>query len=431
MSGLSNQSFVGGLMQGADFVQGMQAKQQAMGLQHEQNQRVQESHAMQMELGRMRVHEMTQEQQQKATKAMAWSAYSAKEAPEEYRKILAAHPNLDANRVLSPEFGDAITVIDGVRDGQIDYRDPRVAKAFDVLNPEIQLGATQGRKVSTSRLYPAPSGAPALSVGLRVEGDDQERPLTEKRSADPDDPVKEGPLDTLFARHEAARQVRNMLSDTKGRDAWIMQTIGPELTELNRKRQVKEGKMSDGTPYLQTGDGKVEFAPSKKAMAGLQDIQSGNLNGQDYIIDGRGTLHWKPSVNANGKGGRATAEQTNYAFYRDMGMPHEEALALITQGKGKPLKEQAQNYASRIMKFKQDQGESFDPVELNQQLIEQFMQSQPKPEESKQSALQKPQEQPKPFVNGSGPRAMPTGQAAPPPKGASADELVNYYKNLK
>jgi hypothetical protein len=41
------------------------------------------------------------------------------------------------------------------------------------------------------------------------------------------------------------------------------------------------------------------------------------------------------------------------------------------------------------------------------------------------------QPQPKPFVNGSGPRAMPTGQAAPPPKGASADELVNYYKNLK
>ncbi|HMW73245.1 MAG TPA: hypothetical protein PKD17_15560, partial [Cellvibrionaceae bacterium] len=259
MAGLSGLNFMDGAMRGAEFVSNMQDRQQRAGLlqaqreeraglaslRQAQEQRAQEARAAQMEnaqqqsqINAIRVRDLNDERVAKMNKALAWSMHSLKDAPEEYRSFVATHPNLDAGRILSPEYGQAIETLKGAAEGRVDYRSPEVAAAFDVLNPEIGLGATQGRKVSTSRLYPGRTPG-TLMVGLKVDGDPEERPLTERRSSDPDDPVKEVKLEDLFGRLKVAEQYRGFLSDPENQKWFIQQTIGEELKKRADQETIK------------------------------------------------------------------------------------------------------------------------------------------------------------------------------------------------
>lgn len=342
MAGLSGLNFVDGAMRGAQFVAGMQEQKQRAGLMQAQEQRAQEAHGMQMEnaqqqqqINAIRVRDLNDEHVAKMNKALAWSLHSAKNAPEEYRSFIAAHPNLDAGRILSPEYGQAIETLKGAAEGRVDYRSPEVAAAFDVLNPEIGLGATQGRKVSTSRLYPGRTPG-TLMVGLKVDGDPEERPLTERRSSDPDDPVKEVKLEDLFGRLKVAEQYRGFLSDPENQKWFIQQTIGADLAKSSLESQ------KIGLQMQKLRNGVADSAPTTYG-----ELQTDPETGQRYQKDSRGKITWAPSPKA-GAGGQATQRQKDYDFaVSKLGMDQEAALEWASSDK--TPSERAEAYANRMV----------------------------------------------------------------------------------
>jgi hypothetical protein len=240
--GLITANFMDGAMKGASFVQGMQDRQEASTLRQAAGQRAQESHDASQQVRAVQLQQMNDAHAEKMNKTLAWSMHSSANAPKEYQDFIRAHPNLDAKRLLSDDYGKAIQTAHDALDGKISYDHPDVSKAFDTLLPEVQAGATQGRKVSTSRLYPGNTPG-TLMVGLRVEGDPQERPLTVGRGAEPDAPVKEIHVDDLIARVDTAAKYRQYLQTPEGSKAFIDQHIGADIAKMVRE-QSKETRES-------------------------------------------------------------------------------------------------------------------------------------------------------------------------------------------
>lgn len=412
MAGLSSANFVGGLMQGAQFVAGMQDRQQRSGLMQAQEQRAQESHGMQMEnakqaqeINAIRVKDLNDEHTAKMNKALAWSLHSLKDAPEEYRSFVASHPNLDASRIMSPEYGQSIDILKGAAEGKVDYRSPEVSKAFDMLNPEIGLGATQGRKVSTSRLYPGKTPGTVM-VGLRVDGDPEERPLTERRSADPDDPVKEVKLEDLAARLHVAEQYRGFLADPENQKYFIQQTIGEDLKKqadqttlknLQVKKITKELNEGDPVTYQVDGDGNLMQLPTRSGSAAATPV-----------VDPKGN-----PVKAPQKAGAAqgTQRQKDYEFAIDR-LHMDENAALEWASSHKSMDERAADYANRMVyaETKDQPPEGYSAPDKWRSHRDLFMKEygnfgkggkQPKPDPAQAK-------QPQPFKNGAGPVKAPT-----------------------
>lgn len=400
MAGLSSANFVGGLMQGANFVAGMQDRQQRAGLMQAQEQRAQESHAMQMdnakqaqEINAIRVKDLNDEHTAKMNKALAWSLHSLKDAPEEYRSFVASHPNLDASRIMSPEYGQAIDVLKGAAEGKVDYRSPEVSKAFDMLNPEIGLGATQGRKVSTSRLYPGKTPGTVM-VGLKVDGDPEERPLTVNRSSDPNDPVKEVKLEDLAARLHVAEQYRGFLADPENQKYFIQQTIGPELA----KRSMEVQKM--GLQMQKLKNDTVNSAPTT-----FGELQTDTETGQRYQKDSKGKITWAPSPKT-GPGGQATQRQKDYDFaLSKLGM--DENAALEWASSHKSMDERAADYANRMVyaETKDQPPEGYSAPAKWKSHRDEFMKEYGKYGERNSAPNQPPQS--KQPLNGNGPLKAP------------------------
>ena len=250
MSGLSSMNFMNGMVQGAQFAQGLQQaedqrqeRKEIGTLRKLAEQRQAQSHTLQMQnaqqeqqLRGMQIDKFNEAESERMNKAMAWSLYNAKSMPKDYQDLIATHPNANAQRLISDEYGKALDTLEAAATGKIDYRHPDVGKAFDLVNPEIQLGATQGRKVRTARLYPGKTPGTVM-VGLHVDGDPDERPLTVNRSSDPHDAVKEVSIEQLIQRVQTAQQYRHMLLSPEGRDWFIKTTIGPELAQQNLQQQ--------------------------------------------------------------------------------------------------------------------------------------------------------------------------------------------------
>lgn len=350
MAGLSGLNFVDGAMRGAQFVAGMQDRQQRAGLMQAQEQRAQESHGMQMEnaqqqqeINAIRVKDLNEEHAAKMNRALAWSLHSLKDAPEEYRKFITAHPNLDASRIMSPEYGQAIDTLKGAAEGKIDYRHPQVAAAFDILNPEIGLGATQGRKVSTSRIYPGKTPGTVV-VGLKVDGDPEERALTERRSTDPDDPVKEIKLEDLFGRIQVAEKYRGFLANPDNQKWFIQQTIGEDLKKqadqttlknLQVKKITKELNEGDPVTYQVDGEGNLMQLPTRSGSAAATPV-----------VDPKGNPVKAPQK--AGAGTQATQRQKDYDFaVSKLGMDKEAALEWSSSDKTPT--ERAEAYANRMV----------------------------------------------------------------------------------
>ncbi len=350
MAGLSGLNFVDGAMRGANFVAGMQDRQQRSGLMQAQEQRAQESHDAQManaqqqqEINAIRIKDLNDENVAKMQKTLAYSMHNRSKAPKEYQDFMSTHPNLDAARLLSPEYGRAIEISEDAIQGKIDYRHPEVAKAFDMLNPEIGLGATQGRKVSTSRLYPGKTPG-TIMVGLKVEGDPEERALTERRSSDPDDPVKEIKLEDLFGRLNVAKQHRAFLSNPENQKWFIQETIGEELKKqadqetlknLQVKKITKELNEGDPVTYQVDGEGNLMQLPTRSGSAAATPV-----------VDPKGNPVKAPQKAAAGT--QATQRQKDYDFaVSKLGMDQEAALEWSSSDKTPT--ERAEAYANRMV----------------------------------------------------------------------------------
>lgn len=320
--GLSSANFVSGAMQGYQFMEGVENNQlrrdeikQNRGLRDAEESRRKESHSAQMQaheqnqkIQGIKLDQIDEATSQKMNQALAWSLHNAKDMPPEYQQLVAAHPNLNAQRIMSDEAGKYLEVLEGAATGKVDYRSPEVAEAFDFLNPEIGLGATGGRKVKTSRLVPGKTPGTVM-VGLSVEGDDRVRPLTERRSSDDDDPVKEVPLEVLIQRAQTMKQYRNMLLDPKGRD-WFIKTNLPATAAS------KDGKWSDIKTDSKTG---ITF-------------QTNLSTGEIKQLDNRKT------GGAGGKSGSgsASALEKEVEYLKSIGLPQDTALDIATNSKQNP-----------------------------------------------------------------------------------------------
>lgn len=310
--GLSTANFLGGAMQGYQFMAGVEEnkqraaeRKQLAGLREADEARRNESHAAQMEsvadqkkLNALRFDQINEDQARKMNTALAMSLKNAKDMPEEYQQMIASYPNLNAQRLLSDEAGVHLDNVEKAISGEIDYRSPEVAAAFDFINPEISLGAKDGRKVKTSRLYPGRSPG-TIAVGLSVDDDPSIRPLTENRSADDNDPVKEVPLELLIQRAQTMKQYRNMLQSEQGRE-WLMKNYLPQ-------QQVSEKDQSI-----------IAFNQSR---ANYYNTKTQNEKGSG----GKG-------------GGKLPAAAQMIEYYRGMGYEDEDAISMANNAVSSPEK---------------------------------------------------------------------------------------------
>jgi hypothetical protein len=288
-------------------MQSIDANKQAMGLRDEQARMQREQHEAQMDaheeekkIRGLRADEIKGEQLKKMNEAFAWSIYNAKDMPDEYKQLIAAHPNLDAQRLMSDEAAMHLKTIEGLKSGAIPYHSKEVAAAFDFLNPEIALGATEKRKVKTSRLYPG--GSPeTLRVGLHVEGDPQERPLTVHRSSRDDDPVLEVSMDQQMQKAMIFKSYRDMLMSDQGRQ-WFLKTHLPQLSQ-----QVSAKDQSV-----------INF---NKSRANYYDSKAKN----------------EASGGAGGAG-KLPADAQMIAFYEQRGYSTDDAIAMVNESKNSPQK---------------------------------------------------------------------------------------------
>lgn len=310
--GLSTANFLGGAMQGYQFMAGVeenkqraQERKQIAGLRDADEVRRNESHTAQMEsmgeqkkLNALRFDQINEDQARKMNTALAMSLQNAKDMPEEYQQMIAAHPNLNAQRLLSDEAGAHLSTIEKVIAGEVDYRSPEVAAAFDFMNPEIGLGAKDGRKVKTARLFPGRTPG-TIAVGLSVDGDNDIRPLTENRSADDSDPVKEVPLELLIQRAQTMKQYRSMLQSEKGRE-WLIKNYLPQ--------QQVSAKDESAIAYNQS---RANYYNTK-----AENEKSGTGGGK----------------------GRLPADAQMIEYYRGMGYGDEDAIAMANNAVSSPEK---------------------------------------------------------------------------------------------
>lgn len=310
--GLSTANFLGGAMQGYQFMAGVEEnkqrgeeRKQMASLRDADEARRAELHTAQIEslgeqkkLNALRFDQINEDQARKMNTALALSLQNADGMPEEYRQLVTAYPNLNAQRLLSDEAGVHLSTVDKVMAGEIDYTSPEVGAAVDFLGPEIGLGAKDGRKVKTARLYPGRSPG-TIAVGLNVDGDPSIRPLTENRSADDNDPVKEIPIELLIGRAQTMKKYRNMLQSEEGRN-WFIKNHLPQQSVSAKDQSVIDYNKSRANYY------------DSKAAAEKNGGGSG--------------------------GGRLPADAQMIQFYKGMGYGDEDAIAMTNNAVSSPEK---------------------------------------------------------------------------------------------
>lgn len=333
--GLSSASFLGGAMQGYDFVDEeldenrQEKRQEALNERQDQQWDMQkEEHGVRMEAAKdedrmrgLRFDQFEQEQVDRANRTLAITlAHGGADAlTGEDAEFASLHPNFNAARLLSPEFGKALDTAEGVFEGEVDPTSPGVMDALTELAPEIQLGSGGGRKVKPVSIVPGKKEG-TFMVNLAVDGDDRPRPLTENRSARDDDPVKQIPLDAFMQRVMIARQAREGLKNPKVQEALIAQYY-PEF-----KGKEKAGELVQ-----------------HPELGWVQQKPDGTYQQYDPAKGGK-------SGSGSGSG---TARMKDYHFAKnELGFNEEEAREWANSNRSPS--ERAEEYANQMVKYEQE-----------------------------------------------------------------------------
>lgn len=154
--------------------------------------------------------------------------FTAQKRGEEYAITDEERAQAAAVGALTPDvvFGEkgavAKQVFEGVMSGDIKIDDPVVGQVVLVRFPEIQAVAKQnGLNVVQAHLQPIPNRPGEFTIGLEVEGEDKLRPLSEKRTTDPNDPPRVVTLDELSSAFESLVGAQKLGSTAYGRELTI------------------------------------------------------------------------------------------------------------------------------------------------------------------------------------------------------------------
>lgn len=246
-TGLSLMSAADGAMKGMQLYsmyQDQKDRKQMRGLRDMDNQRTQERHDVTMrgaeqdiamrgkreerdaENNRINRARALMENQELTMGIMAKNAYAMEKSgyvPEfskEEMEALDLFPQLRSDYDMT----GALQVAEEVITGKRNINSPEALESINVLFPEIQTGADDGRKRRVTQVVPGKKPN-TLVFGLEVEGDTQTRPLTVGRSSDDNDPVKQVSVEDMVKKVASLKQMNELKNNPKFRQ-FLIQRAG-------------------------------------------------------------------------------------------------------------------------------------------------------------------------------------------------------------
>lgn len=314
--GLSSATFANGVMQGANFVSGLQDRKQRrkesehrMGLRDVRANRQQEidTHTAQetrtkearltraakakqdaeyhdLQIGKAQSHvggnkeDGAQGKEGRAQKVEVEKSFllsaqllhgvadPSKITPAQ-KKMFKKHPLTDVRYLQSDEVGNALTTAkEAIKTGQLNT--PEMHRAMEVFDPNVVSGATEGRNVSIARLLPG-TKKDHFIVGLRVEGDNKIRPFTVSRSADDNDEIKQFSIDSVAEKIHQIEQARQLSQNP----TYIQNELGIKGVPKSKESPPSDTAMPNEDISLQ---------PKPEAIAPQENTPS-EFNDQDFL----------------------------------------------------------------------------------------------------------------------------------------------------
>ena len=114
---------------------------------------------------------------------------------------------LNIDFLASDKTKEAVETAKAVAAGAIPFRSARAAAAINALSPDIQKGSPGKKSINQIIMGRTPG---TVMFDLTVNGVPG-KPLTERRSTDPNDPVKEVPVEDLLKRLQGVDKMSNMI----------------------------------------------------------------------------------------------------------------------------------------------------------------------------------------------------------------------------
>lgn len=437
MAGLSSANFVGGLMQGANFVAGMQDRQAqreeraTLGtLRQSGERRAQESHDLQMAAApdemaarKSRAQAEQMDLENKINAENARMMFHAKEnglavpayLPGQKEFFDKVGPTASAAYILDPRTQKAVQSAHGVMDGSVPLNSPDSHEALQTLIPDIQSGTKADGTVRVNGIYPSKDGS-GLHIGLHVtKNDGTEDPhgvVTQNRTSDPKDPVRTVGTDGILQRAALLHQWQQNLSDPRYAQAYMDTYYPPaerlkdkeaqqrvNINDLQAKKINKDLNEGDPVTYQVDGSGNLMQLPTRSGSAAATPV-----------VDPKGNPVKAPQK-AGAAGAQGTQRQKDYEFAIDR-LRMDENAALEWASSHKSMDERAADYANRMVyaETKDQPPEGYSAPDKWRSHRDLFMKEygnfgkvgkQPKPDPAQAK-------QPQPFKNGAGPIKAPT-----------------------
>lgn len=226
---------------------------------------------------------------------------------EKQRHAVQIIPQLDMNYLMADETRTGLTAL---KELGIQATNPATAQeALKRINApenlahlnrvftEVQTGASDGRKRTITSMIPGPEEGTVL-LGLAVENDPKQRPLTNNRSSDPNDDVMVVRIADLQNKVDKSLQVIDLMNTKEGR-ATIVKRYAPDQAD----------RYSD-----------VKLDP----VSGL--FGQTNLNTNKFEAMGNGKIGKLSGFGGGGGGGKETKRiQLERYYINERGMDPESA----------------------------------------------------------------------------------------------------------
>lgn len=316
-NGLSTANFLGGAMQGYQFMAGVdedkqrkEERKQMAGLRDADEARRVEAHTQDKQFHSARMRQLDQAEQERIEQQFARQLYAidsgsgvSEEEKQQFIKATGGSRLLNPDYLTSPELGEALDIFPQVMSGEIDSKDPRAIKAANALI-NVQRGSKDGRQVSINRIVPSADGQ-GVHFGLHVRNaDGTENPsavLTDGRTSDPNDAVSTISLDEITGLYGATKNMRDL-------------AINPKFRQMLYRKHGFGGQ--DASPVDQS---QIKYNESRANYY--------NSKAENEKAGGGGA-----------GGGKLPADAQMIEYYRGMGYGDEDAIAMTNNAVSSPEK---------------------------------------------------------------------------------------------
>ncbi len=356
MDGLSTANFTTGAMQGYQLMRGVDRDKKNDERMAVQDAQQNELHSLKMTAAKqdveqsvIRTKDMNDQQAEKMNKIAARRLHYGDGISDADKQFISAYPNLDMNRLTSPEAGKHLDTIHKTLSsgGDIEsFNTPEMIDTLNFMNPEVALGAKDGRKVKIRSIH-AGTKPGYVMFGLDVDGDNSPngRPLTENRSSDPKDMVKEVAIEDLIGRAEGFESYREMSLDPAKRQSFIDYYIGDEIAAKANKR-------------VELDDKRFE----RESKRGLTEADINLKNAQANYYNKRETS----GGGGSGGGSGSTANMKDIEYFKSLGYEPQDAVDLVINRGAAPSQEIAR-MAIEMVKSSNTNGE---PIKMQDAMNE-------------------------------------------------------------